>query len=185
MVLMLSWERGSGLFFGTDVELGAGVRSAGGGGDFGVGGAGSHEDERALGEWRVDEKGGAGQGESEIDVVQEEEGRKSPEDVERQEELPEPKEFFADAGRVEEESAEEKGANGDEDGGGDDEDGEGQRWFGEQRGEEVIDFGEIGEGTDVEGEIHDLEEKEEGLGDGVGDFGELFGRSQDMGAGRG
>ena len=43
---------------------------AGGGGGFGVGGAGTHEDEGALGERRPGEEGSAGQGHSEIDVVQ-------------------------------------------------------------------------------------------------------------------
>lgn len=172
------------VFFGADLQL-ARVRSAGGGGDFGVGGAGSHKDEGALGEGRPGEEGGAGQGQSEIDVVQEQEGREGPENVEGQEKLPEHEEFFADPGRVEEEGAKEKGADGDENGGGDDEDGEGERRAGQQRGEEVVDFGKIGEGTDVEAEIHDLEEEEEGLRNGVRNFGEFFRRSEDAGAPRG
>jgi hypothetical protein len=43
-----------------------------------------------------------------------------------------------------------------------------------ERGEEVFDFGEVGEGSDVEGEVHGLEEEEEVAGYGVGDFGEFF-----------
>lgn len=85
---------------------------------------------------------------------------------------------------MEEEGAEEEGADGDENGGGDDEDGEGQGRAGQEGGEEVVDFGKVGERADVEAEIHDLEKKEEGLRNAIGDFGELFGGSEDVGAGR-
>ena len=86
---------------------------------------------------------------------------------------------------MEEEGAEEKGADGNEDGGGDDEDGEGQGWAGQEGCEEVVDFGKVGEGSDVEAEIHDLEQEEEGLGYGPGDFGEFFRGSKDTSAERG
>ncbi len=105
-----------------------------------VGGSGSHEDQRALDEGGPDEEGGAGQGESEVDVVKEEEGREGPEDVEGEQERPDAEVFLAEARGAEEDCAEEEGADRDEGGGGDDEGGEDERGAGE-RGEEVLDFG--------------------------------------------
>ena len=45
---------------------------------FAGGSACAHEDERALGKRRIDEKSGAGKRESEVDVVEEKEGRERP-----------------------------------------------------------------------------------------------------------
>ena len=43
-------------------------------------------------------------------------------------------------------------------------------------GEEVVDFGEVGERADVEAEVHELEGEEEGLDEGGGGGGQvLFG----------
>jgi hypothetical protein len=111
-------------------------------------------------------------------VVEEKKGREGPEDVEGEEEGPDAEKDCAEAGGAEEDRAEEEGADGDENGGGDDEGGEDERGVGE-RGEEVLDFGEVGEGSDVEGEVHGLEEEEEVSGYGVGDFGEFFGCGED------
>ena len=118
-------------------------------------------------------------------MVQEKEGRERPENVEGQEKLPEPEEFFADGGRVEEKGAEEKGADGNENGGGHDEDGEGRSRFGQERCEEVLYLGQVGECADVEAQIHKLQHEKEGLSHGIGDFGEFFGGCEDAGAGRG
>jgi hypothetical protein len=111
--------------------------------------------------------------------MEKQEGREGPEDVEGEEEGPDAEVFFAKAGSAEEDRAEEEGADRDEGGGGDDEGGEDEGGAGE-RGDKVLDFGEIGEGSDVEGEVHDLEEEEEVLGYGVGDFGEFFGGGEDV-----
>ena len=160
----------------------AGVRlqlSAGNcGGWVRAGSAGGHEDEGALGEGRVDEERDAGQSESEVDVVEEKKRGEGPEDVEDEKAGPEAEELFEEGWRAEEWGAEEEGADGDEDGGGDDErvDGEsGPR----QRREQVFDLSEIGERADVEAEIHELQEKEESEGDGVGRVGKVAGCSED------
>ena len=67
---------------------------------------------------------------------------------------------------MKEHGAEQEDAHRDEDGGGDDEQEEERVRVGERR-DEVFDFGEVGEGSDVEGEVHELEQEEEGL-DGAG-----------------
>ena len=106
-------------------------------------------------------------------MVEEEERGQRPEDVEGEEEGPDAEEDCAEARSAEEDGADEERADGNENGGGDDEGGEDKHGVGE-RGEEVFDFGEVGEGSDVEGEVHGLEEEEEVAGYGVGDFGEFF-----------
>lgn len=119
-------------------------------------------------------------------MVEEQEGRERPQDVEGEQGRPHLPEFLADAGRVEEDGAEEKGADRDEHRGGDDEDGENGGGVGQRR-EEILNFGEVGESADIEAEIHELEKDEESLGDGVGDFGELVecGEDGERGGGAG
>jgi hypothetical protein len=112
-------------------------------------------------------------------VVEEEKGREGPKDVEGKEEWPDAEIFFAEARGAEEDGAEEEGAHGDQNRGGDDEGGEDESGTGEW-GEEVLDFGEVGEGSDVEGEVHGLEEEEEVSGYGVGNFGEFFLGGEDV-----
>jgi len=96
--------------------------SADGRGDSAIGAARAHENQRALGEGRVDEKRGAGERQAEIDVVQKQEGRERPKLIEEEQEGPEGEDFLAAARRVEEDCAEDEGADGDEDGGRNDED---------------------------------------------------------------
>ena len=64
------------------------------------GATGTHQDERALGEGRVDQDGGAGEREAEADVMQQQERRERPEDVGGEKEAPQLEELLADAGRV-------------------------------------------------------------------------------------
>ena len=67
---------------------------------------------------------------------------------------------------MEERCGEDEGADGDQDRSGDDHDGEDLvcacEW-----GEEVFDLGQVCEGSDVEAEVHELEEDEERLHDWV------------------
>jgi hypothetical protein len=162
----------------------AGPRSVKVRGESAGGAAGAHEDERALGEGRVDEQGHAGQGKAEVDVVQQQKGRERPEDIEEEEKRPEAEEFLANSGSAEEDGAENEGADGNEDGGGDDQSHEEERGAGERR-EQVLDLGEVGERADVETEIHELKKQKESLHHGVGGAGEILGRGEDAVAGAG
>lgn len=136
----------------------------------------AHEDQRALGEGGVDEQGGGGEGEAEAQVVEQKKGGERPEDVGgEKEEAPEFEDARAGVRGSEEDGAEDKGADGDQQGRGDDEDGE----QGGGGGEKVFNFGKVGEGSDVEAEVHELEGEEERLDDGVGDGGEVGGRGEE------
>lgn len=142
--------------------------------------AGAHEDERPLGEGGVDEHCSAGEGEAEVDVMEEEKRRERPENVEGRNEGPELQKFAAGLRSAEGDSAKQEGAHGDECGGGGDEDdlqdaGPGERF------EKLLDFGEVGEGSDVEGGVHELHRDEESANDGARRVGELGGRGEDGG----
>lgn len=140
----------------------------------GQGAAGAHEDERALSEGRPREQSRAGDGESDVDVVQQQEGREGPELVEGKEQEPETQEVAAGAGRAEQHRCEDERAHRNEHRGCDDEDDEQQGGTG-HRGEEVGNLAEIGKRSDVKADVHELKEYEEGLGERRGDFGELVG----------
>lgn len=145
----------------------------------GGGCASSHEDEGTLNEGGPDEESHSGEGESDVDVVEEEEGRKRPQHVEGKKEGPDAEVEAAEARGAEEDGTEEEGADGDEDGGRDDERREGGGGVGERR-EQVLDLGEVGERPDVEAQVHELKTEEEIARDGVRDFGEFVGGGEDV-----
>ena len=82
---------------------------------------------------------------------------------------------------MEEHGAEDKGADGDQDGGGDDEDVVTICVASRQGREEFFDLRQVGERADVEAQIHELQQDEERLHNGVRGLGKLFGGGQDCG----
>ncbi len=115
--------------------------------------------------------------------MQEQERGERPELVGEKQERPEFEEAGSDAGWVEDGGGEDEGADGDEQGSGDEQAGE--RGGGARKdGEELADFGQVGERADVEADVHELEEDEEGA-DGARSGGWEFLRGGEEGHGCG
>lgn len=129
--------------------------------------AGAHQDQGALGEWRIYEERGAGQGHAIVNVVQEQEGRKRPQLIEGKESRPDFQEIGAGAGGIKKCRGENESADGNQDSGGHDQDVQRQSGFGQRR-EEVFDLSQISQCTDVEGHVHQLQQNEKRLHDAMG-----------------
>src|SRR5580700_1171420 len=110
-------------------------------------------------------------------MVQQQERRERPEHIDNEKKRPKLKEFPLERRRVEERSAEHKGANGDENTGSDDEDIEDESRDLERR-EKIFNLGKIGERPYIEAQVHELEKREKSLYYWIRDFGQILRSSE-------
>ena len=120
-----------------------------------VGGLGAHQHQRALRKWRVHQQHRARKRQPEVDVVQQEEWRERPQQVEDEQEWPDAEKFLAHPGRAEEPRREQECAHGNQDGRRHHQNVEHQRGLG-QRPEQVLNFRQVGQCPHVEADVHQL-----------------------------
>jgi hypothetical protein len=144
----------------------------------------AHEDQRALRERGVHQQRDAGDGEAGAHVVEQKEGSERPEYVCHEEEWPGVQVFLSQPRSMEQDSRDEEGAGCNQDGCADDE-GEEDGLRMEQGREQVLDFGEVGEGADVEADVHELQQDEEISDHGVGGLWKVGGCGEEAAERRG